>query len=71
MNVIAAALPFAFALYAAAGIIIGLLFVLFGVTKVLSHPVSVTFGTRILLFPGSALLWPLVLRRWLKSGSRA
>jgi len=27
----------------------------------------VTVGARILLFPGSALLWPYVLVRWLKS----
>lgn len=71
MNVIAAAVLFAFALYAAAGIIIGILFVLFGVTRVLPHPVGVTVGARILLFPGSALLWPMVLRRWLKFGNRA
>jgi hypothetical protein len=29
----------------------------------------VTPGTRILLLPGAALLWPLVLRRWPKSRS--
>ena len=55
------------ALYAAIGIAIGFAFVLFGATRVFPHPVSVTAGARILLLPGAALLWPLVLRRWLKS----
>jgi hypothetical protein len=29
----------------------------------------VSAGARIVLLPGSVLLWPLVLRRWLKSRS--
>jgi hypothetical protein len=62
----AAALFFALALYIAAGIAVGLAFVLFGVTRALSHPTPVSAGARILLLPGSVLLWPLVLRRWLK-----
>jgi hypothetical protein len=55
------------ALYAAAGIAIGIAFVLFGVTRVLPEPAPVTAGARILLFPGAAALWPYVLMRWLKS----
>jgi len=58
------------ALYVAAGVVIGIAFVLFGVTHVLSYPVTVTIGARILLLPGSALLWPFVLGRWLKSRNR-
>ena len=58
------------ALYIAVGIVIGFAFLLFGVTRVFPHPVSVTTGARILLLPGAALLWPLVLRRWLKSRNR-
>jgi len=69
MSSMAAILLFAVALYAAAGIATGLAFVLFGVTQVFPHPVSVTPGARILLLPGATLLWPLVLRRWLKSRS--
>jgi hypothetical protein len=57
----------ALALYAAAGVAIGLAFVGLGVTRVLPQPASVTIGARILLFPGAAALWPYVLMRWLKS----
>lgn len=70
MSSIATILFSAFALYIAAGIVVGLAFVLFGVTRVLPHPVTVTVGARILLLPGAALLWPYMLGRWLKSRSR-
>ena len=40
------------ALYAAAGVAIGIAFVAFGVTRVLPEPMPVTLGARILLFPG-------------------
>jgi hypothetical protein len=55
------------ALYAAAGVAIGVAFVLFGVTCVMAEPAPVTIGARILLFPGAAALWPYVLMRWLRS----
>jgi hypothetical protein len=55
------------ALYAAAGVAIGVAFVVFGVTRVLAEPAPVTIAARILLFPGAAALWPYVLMRWLRS----
>jgi hypothetical protein len=55
------------ALYAAAGVAIGIAFVAFDVTRVLPEPATVTLGARVLLFPGAATLWPYVLVRWLKS----
>jgi hypothetical protein len=55
------------ALYAAAGVAIGIAFVASGVTRVLPEPMPVTLGARILLFPGAAALCPYVLLRWLKS----
>lgn len=63
----AAALSFTIALYVVAGVVIGFAFVLFGATRIFPHPVGVSPGARILLLPGAMLLWPLVLRRWLKS----
>jgi hypothetical protein len=63
-------LLYAAALYVAAGIAIGIAFVLFGVTRVLEHPAPVSAGARILLFPASAALWPLVLTRWLRTPAR-
>ena len=50
-----------------AGVAIGFAFVIFGATRIFPHPVGVSPGARILLLPGAVLLWPLVLRRWLKS----
>jgi hypothetical protein len=48
------------ALYAGAGIAIGIAFVAFGVTRVLPEPyardTSVTIGARLLFFPGAAAL---------------
>jgi len=55
------------ALYAGAGVAIGIAFVASGVTRVLPEPAPVTIGARILLFPGAAALWPYVLIRWLRS----
>jgi hypothetical protein len=63
-------LLYAFALYVAAGLVFASAFVLYGVTRVLDHPATVSAGARVLLFPASILLWPLVLRRWLKAPAR-
>jgi hypothetical protein len=57
----------ALALYAAMGVAIAAAFLVFGVTRVLPEPVPVTLGARIMVFPGTAALWPYVLIRWLKS----
>ena len=51
--------------YVGIGILVALAFVIAGVTKVQSQPV--TLGARILLWPGAFLLWPYVAARWLKS----
>jgi hypothetical protein len=56
------------AAYVAAGIVTALLFLIFGVLRVLPQPASVTTVARILLFPGAVALWPLVLVRWLQAG---
>jgi hypothetical protein len=55
------------ALYAAAGVAVGLAFVVFGVSRVLPEPAPVSIGARVLLFPGAAALWPYILMRWFKS----
>jgi hypothetical protein len=56
----------ALAFYAAAGVLVALAFVAFGVTRVLAEPMPVTIGARALIFPGAAALWPYVLMRWLR-----
>jgi hypothetical protein len=70
MTSIGALLFYAFTLYVAAGILIGAAFVLFGAARVLDHPATISAGGRALLFPASAALWPLVLRRWMKASVR-
>lgn len=60
-------LLYAFGVYVAVGVAVGIAFVSHGVTRVLDHPATVSLGARLLLFPASAALWPLILRRWLKA----
>jgi len=66
MDPLVALLLNALALYAAIGLVTGVAFVAFGVTRVQAAPMSV--GARILILPGAAALWPYVLMRWLKAG---
>jgi hypothetical protein len=56
--------------YFGVGLAVAIPFVVFGVAQVLSRPARVTAGARVLLLPGAALLWPLVLARWLQAGRR-
>jgi hypothetical protein len=65
MTMIGSVLLYALGLYVAVGMAVGLTFVCYGVTRVLDHQATVSLGARILLFPASAALWPLVLHRWL------
>jgi hypothetical protein len=55
------------ALYAVAGAVTALAFVMLGIARVLPAGTPVTPGARVLLFPGAALLWPYVLLRWVKA----
>jgi hypothetical protein len=64
----AAAIGVAVLGYLAIGVAVGCAFVLVGVVHVQPAPVSI--GARILLLPGSILLWPLVMARWRRSGLR-
>jgi hypothetical protein len=56
--------------YALAGAVTALAFVTFGIARVLPAGTPVTFGARVLLLPGAALLWPYVLLRWVKAGAQ-
>jgi hypothetical protein len=58
----------ALALYAATGLVMALAFAAFGVTRV--QPAPMTIGARFLILPGAAALWPYVLLRWFKAGTR-
>ena len=63
-------LLYGLALYVIAGFCTAAAFVAFGVTKILAEPMSFTFGARVLIFPGTAALWPYVLYRWLRTDRR-
>jgi hypothetical protein len=65
------AILLAFALYAVVGVAAAIAFVSFGVSRVLPHPMPATLGARLLILPGSFALWPYVLWRWRRAGSRA
>jgi hypothetical protein len=64
----ALAIYVAFLCYLAIGVVVGCAFVLVGVARV--QPAPVTAGARILLLPGSIILWPLVALRWRRSRAR-
>jgi hypothetical protein len=53
------------AFYLVVGIVVGTAFVVVGIGRVMPHAGPVTAGARILILPGCALLWPVVLRRWI------
>ena len=64
-----ALLGYALALYAAAGIGVGLAFATIGAGRVLPGS-SFSCGARALIVPGAAALWPYVLFRWLMARNR-
>ncbi|HEV2674329.1 MAG TPA: hypothetical protein VGV37_07285 [Aliidongia sp.] len=55
-------------LYGLVGIAVAVGFVTLGILRAMPHAGPVTWGARVLLFPGAMVLWPWVLRRWLAGG---
>lgn len=51
--------------YAAVGVLFAVPFVLRGAKRIDPAAADGTWGFKVLVFPGAALLWPLLLRRWL------
>jgi hypothetical protein len=58
---------YALYLYVLLGFLVGLAFVILGVTRVLPEPTTVTVGARILLLPFSLAAWPYILLRWIRA----
>ena len=68
MSVLAAGwMAAALGLYAAAGLVFALPFLIWGLPRVdqATHGSSLAF--RLLVLPGTAALWPLLLRQWVRS----
>ncbi len=60
----------ALAAYAAAGAIFAIAFVFFGIARIDPVARHSSIGFRLIVMPGVAALWPLLLGRWLKEVSR-
>jgi hypothetical protein len=56
------------ALYAAAGTVFALVFLLLGVTRIDNGAKGTGLGFRLLIIPGLIALWPLMLIRWVTGG---
>jgi len=66
---VASLLVVALYLYGIAGLVFAIAFVITGVKRIDSHAIGSGVGFRALIFPGSAALWPLLLRRWISRTS--
>jgi len=62
---VATLLVHALYLYGIAGLVFAIAFVITGVKHIDSQTIGSGAGYRVLIFPGAAVLWPLLLRRWI------
>ena len=58
-------------LYAVIGILFSIAFVTIGISRVDPVAKDSTVGFRLIVLPGAALLWPVLLRRWVGKGLRS
>ena len=56
--------------YAAAGLVFALAFVVRGVNVIDDRAAGSGWGFRALIAPGSVVLWPVLLSRWARSARR-
>lgn len=58
--------------YGAIGVVLGAAFVCFGVSKVdlAARGAGAPWHFRLLILPGAAALWPVVLAKWTRAGRR-
>lgn len=57
-----------FYLYVLAGVVFAVLFLWRGAGRIDEEAQGISWKTRALLFPGTAALWPLLLRKWRRAG---
>jgi hypothetical protein len=55
--------------YGATGLLFGIVFVIAGVHRVDIAAKDSGVGFRLIILPGVAALWPLLLRRWIREPS--
>lgn len=63
---VATVLVLLFGVYAAIGLVFGVYFVVKGCNGIDANAREGTRGFRVLIFPGAAALWPLLLQRVLR-----
>jgi hypothetical protein len=56
----------ALTLYAAVGVVFAIAFVARGISRIDAHAAGAGLAFRLIVFPGIAALWPLLLSRWLR-----
>ena len=66
MTTIASIGVYALTLYALVGLVFGVAFVWRGAARIDPGAAAGTWGFRLLILPGAAALWPLLLRRWVR-----
>lgn len=55
--------------YGALGLVFAIVFVVAGVQRVDERAAGAGWGFRLLILPGSAALWPLLVLCWVRAGS--
>ena len=67
---VATLLAHALYLYAIAGLVFAIAFVITGVKRIDPQAIGSGVGFRALILPGAAALWPLLLRRWISRAAK-
>jgi hypothetical protein len=62
------ALVIAVSLYLGAGVLVAMVIVSFGLRRLDSEAESAGIGFRMLIFPGTVTLWPILLKRYVVGG---
>ncbi len=60
-------IPTAAAIWFAVGVLVAVPFLLTGIGRVIAGAGGSSVAFRLLILPATALLWPVVLRRWTRS----
>lgn len=70
MESLASALVMAVGIYLAIGLVFAIAFVTRGCRRIDPAAADGTLGFRLLILPGAAAFWPLLLRRWVVGAGR-